>query len=259
MSSPLLAGCDLRKSYGSVTALDGVSLDLNPGDSVAIVGASGSGKSTLLRCLAWLEQPGSGQVRFEGTPVMELDATRRRTFRRRVQLMLQDAAHALNPRWRALALVREPLDLLRQDLDAKTRQALARRWMERVALPDWVADRLPGELSGGQRQRVLLARAMVLDPSALLLDEPFAGLDPPAQGELLSLLRDLRAGRQLATAFVTHDPGVAAAVADRIAVFSHGRIVEHGTAARLLAHPVHPSTRLLVTCYKARLFDGGLS
>lgn len=257
MRPPVLAACDLRKSYGSVTALDGVSLDLHPGDSLAIVGESGSGKSTLLRCLAWLEQPGGGYVRFEGAPVMELDTTGRREFRRRVQLMLQDAAQALNPRWRALALVREPLDLLRPDLDATARETLARRCMERVALPDWAADRLPGEFSGGQRQRILLARAIVLDPSVLLLDEPFAGLDPPVQGELLALLRHLRAERQMATAFVTHDPGLAAAVADKIAVFGRGRIVEHGPTAGLLAQPVHPTTRLLVACHKARLFGGG--
>jgi peptide/nickel transport system ATP-binding protein len=252
MSEPILVAQGLERRYRRACALDGVSVSISAGDSLAIVGESGCGKSTLLRCLAGLERAEAGSVYFGGAEVSQLQGEDRKRFCRSVQLVLQDATRALNPWWSGLTLVREPLDLLRRDLSMPQRETVARCWMDRVGLPASVVERLPGELSGGQRQRLLLARAMTLSPSVLLLDEPLAGLDPPIQAAILELLKGLRSERPLATVLVTHSLGAAAQGAERIVVMRSGRLVEQQTMTAFLAGPQDPYSREILAGWQAR-------
>jgi peptide/nickel transport system ATP-binding protein len=252
VSATLLRGVSLHKQYAAATALDEVSLDLSAGGLVALVGASGSGKSTLARCLAGLESPDSGTVEWQGEPIASLARDARRQFHRNVQLVMQDAAAALNPRWKGLDLIREPLDLLRQDLARADRELRARQWLERVELPADAAIRTPGEMSGGQRQRLLLARAMTLDPQILLLDEPLTGLDTPVQAAFLELLLRLRRERELGCLLVTHNIAVALSVADEIVVMHHGRMEDRCPARSFAATARHPHARSLLDAARER-------
>ncbi len=252
MSEALLVARELAKRHRAACALGGVSLSIGAEESLAIVGESGCGKSTLLRCLAGLERPDTGSVVFEGVVVWRLRGEQRKRFCRGVQLVLQDAARALNPWWNGLALVREPMDLLRSDLSRQERDVVARRWLERVGLPASVTERLPGELSGGQRQRLLLARAMTLEPAVLLLDEPLAGLDPPIQRDILDLLQELRRDRPLATVLVTHSLGAAAHCAERIAVMRSGVIVELQSMDSFFSGPQHLYSQEILAGWQAR-------
>lgn len=252
MSAAVLVARDLWRIHQPVRALGGVSLPIMPAESLAIVGESGSGKSTLLRCLAGLERPDAGTVQFAGADVFSVRGERRRRFCQSVQLVLQDASRSLNPAWKSLALVREPMDLLRRDLSGPERDMVARRWMERVGLPASAAERLPGELSGGQRQRLLLARAMTLNPAVLLLDEPLAGLDPPVQRGILDLLTELRAERPLATVLVTHSMSAAVRGAEEIAVMREGVFVERRSMAQFLAGPSDPYSREILAGWRLR-------
>ncbi len=226
MTEPLaiLEAKALCKRYGGNTILDGVTFTVERGAMLSIVGESGSGKSTLLRCLAFLQQPDSGEVCFEGSPLRTLRGMALTAFRQQVQLVMQDAAMGLNPHRDALSNVQEPLDILRRELERATRQRLALASMADVGLDTTLATRYPLELSGGQRQRLQIARAMVLRPRMLLLDEPFAGLDAPVQAELVALLEGLRRNQGLTCVLVTHDLELAWSVSSRIAVLSNGRL-----------------------------------
>jgi ABC-type dipeptide/oligopeptide/nickel transport system ATPase subunit len=252
MSPVLLRGVALCRKYPMATALDGVSLDLAPGRLVALVGASGSGKSTLARCLAGLEPPDSGMVQWQGNPLASLSRDGRRQFRRQVQLVMQDASAALNPRWNGLNLVREPLELLRKDLPRAQRERCARQWLERVGLPADTVARMPGELSGGQRQRLLLARAMTLSPRILLLDEPLTGLDTPVQAAFLELLLSLRKEQELGCLLVTHSIAVALSIADEVAVMHQGQMEERCPAHSFAALARHPHARSLLDAARER-------
>jgi ABC-type glutathione transport system ATPase component len=228
-----------------VEALAGVDLDLARGAALALVGPSGSGKSTLARCLVRLEEPTSGEIRFEGTDVLALRGPALRAFRERVQLVLQDAAAALDPRLSALESVAEPLEILgRGSRDERRRRA--RDLIESVGLSADTAARRPLDLSGGQRQRVAIARALAVQPRLLVLDEAFTGLDASVQAQIASLLADLRDRHDLTYLFVSHDLPLMSVLAEEVAILSRGRIVERAPAAEILAAPRHPETRALV-------------
>jgi peptide/nickel transport system ATP-binding protein len=234
-----------RRHGARVAALRGVDLRLGQGRSLALVGQSGSGKSTLARCAARLDEPTSGEVWFEGVDVAQRHGRALRAFHEGVQLVLQDAAAALDPRHDAAAIVREPLDALGRGT-REERRARVRELMARVGLPESCAGRRPAELSGGQRQRLALARALALRPRVLILDEAFAGLDASVQAQIARLLQDLRTREGLSYLHVSHDLALMAALADEVAVLLEGRVVESGRAADVLRHPQHPHTRALV-------------
>lgn len=251
----LLEGRRMTKHYGArgrpwggrghIHALEAADLAVRAGERVAVVGPSGSGKSTLARCLAGLEDLTSGEVLFDGTAVDRLSAPARRPFRRGVQMVFQEAATSLNPRWDAGWSVAEPLVLL----DLAPAGDLERRvgaHLNEVGLPGDVIQRRPHELSGGQRQRVALARALAVGPRALVLDEATTGLDGPIQAQILDLVRDLQVRSGLACVFVSHDLRLVAAVADRVVVMSEGHIVETGAVEEILGAPSHETTRALV-------------
>ncbi|MCU0227908.1 MAG: ATP-binding cassette domain-containing protein [Bryobacterales bacterium] len=221
---PLLEASGVCVRYGNRDALRDVSLRVERGEWLSIVGESGSGKSTLLRCLAHLQQPDSGELWFEGCLVQPRRGAAWRAFREGVQLVMQDAATALNPRWQAKALVTEPLELLRPELKPPDRERIALEWMAAVGLPASIAHRKPSACSGGERQRLQLARVLTLQPRLLLLDEPFAGLDLPVQRDLLQLLVGLRTNPGLTCVLVTHDLELAWSVSSRIGLLEEGTL-----------------------------------
>jgi peptide/nickel transport system ATP-binding protein len=228
----------------ALPALAGVDLDIHRGTALALVGQSGSGKSTLARCLARLEEPTGGEIRFDGVDLLAVRGRALRPFRARVQLILQDSATALDPRFAAAEIVSEPLEILGRGAPGERRRR-AIELMESVGLSAALATRRPMELSGGQRQRLAIARALAVEPELIILDEAFAGLDAPVQAQIASLLGDLRSRRGLTYLFVSHDLGLMTLVAEEAAVLFEGRIVEQGPVDRLFAEPRHPHSRAL--------------
>jgi oligopeptide/dipeptide ABC transporter ATP-binding protein len=250
LNAPILSVADVsvvfagRGRRGGATAVDGVNLDIAPGEIVALVGESGCGKTTLARTVLGLEQVTSGQVRFDGKAISYRTAALR-GYRRQVQLVLQDPTGSLNPRHTVYEAVAEGVRIHKL---GNERQRVADA-LSRCGLrpPERFFERYPHELSGGQRQRVVIAGALVLEPKALVADEPVASLDASVRGEILSLLLRLRDDLGLAALVVTHDLGLAWNIADRLAVMYLGRIVEVGTPEQVFADPQHPYTRALMS------------
>lgn len=232
-------------------ALDGADLQLAPGEVVALVGESGSGKTTLARTLLGLQKPVSGEVRFGERPI-DYSGRGLRALRRRVQLVLQDPAGALNPRHTVYDAVAEGLrihGLVDADPQGRSETELVAAALAAAGLrpPEALFLRYPHELSGGQRQRVLIAGALVMGPELLVADEPVSSLDASIRGEILALLLQLREELGLGVLVVTHDLGLAWNIADRIAVMYLGRIVESGPTEEVLARPRHPYTQALLS------------
>ncbi|MBK9067973.1 MAG: ATP-binding cassette domain-containing protein [Gemmatimonadetes bacterium] len=266
MTEPLLVVQDLCRHYPSggwlrpgpvVRAVDGVSLELARGETLALVGESGSGKSTLARALLRLEEPDAGTVRFEGTDVLALSGEALRALRRRMQIVFQDASGALNPRMTVGDAVAEGLEIHRL-CRPDERPDRVRALLQEVGLDPDLAGRYPRALSGGQRQRVVIARALAVEPSFLILDEPVSALDVSVQAQVLTLLLDLQQRRGLAYLYIAHDLAVVRQVAHRVAVMYLGRLVEMGPTEAVLAAPAHPYTQALISAVPA-LVGGGAS
>ncbi|MCP3956593.1 MAG: ATP-binding cassette domain-containing protein [bacterium] len=254
VSESLLSARGLRKRYTrrggwskplAVQALDGVAVEVVSGSTVAVVGESGSGKSTLARCLALLERPDSGSIRFRGDDLLAANRRSVTAARRRIQMIFQDPASALDPRWTAAEIVGEPLRIRgRERARERRRQALGA--MEQVGLLARWADRRPRELSGGQRQRLAIARALILEPEILILDEALSALDLSVQARIVNLLLDLQASRDLAYVFISHELSMVRYLADEVVVLQTGKVVERDTVAGVFNEPRHPHTRELL-------------
>jgi oligopeptide/dipeptide ABC transporter ATP-binding protein len=249
-AAPILSASDVRVRFGgrgrraAATAVDGVNLDIAPGEIVALVGESGCGKTTLARTMLGLERATEGQVSYAGQPLSYRSAALR-TYRRQVQLVLQDPTGSLNPRHTVYEAVAEGVRIHRLgNEEARVADALSRCGLRP---PERFYSRYPHELSGGQRQRVVIAGALVLEPQVLVADEPVASLDASVRGEILSLLLKLRDELGLAALVVTHDLGLAWNIADRLAVMYLGRIVEVGTPEQVFSDPQHPYTKALMS------------
>lgn len=234
----------------SLTALDAVSLEVRRGETLAVVGESGSGKSTLGRLVLRLDEPTSGAISFAGEDITHVKGEKLRQLRRRFQMVYQSPFDSLNPRMTIEQLITEPL-LSFGEGDRASRSERAVELSEQVALPDGMLDRFPDELSGGQRQRVAIARALALDPEFLVLDEAVSALDVSVQAQILKLLDDLQRERELSYLFITHDLGVVAETADRIAVLKDGSLVECGDAGQIFQHPREEYTRMLIEAVPA--------
>ena len=223
-------------------ALDGVSLTVQPGERVGLVGASGSGKSTLLRALLGLEPLQGGEVRLAG----QAFTGRERALRRQVQIVFQDPAGSLDPRWRAWELVAEPLALLDPVPERAEQRRRAEAWLARVGLDAGMAERFPHQFSGGQRQRLAIARALIVEPALLVLDEAVSALDVSVRGQILTLLDDLCSAQGTALLFVTHDLGVVRAATDRLYVMDAGRLIESGPTDAVFRAPREAVTAALL-------------
>ncbi len=251
ISEPLLRARGLKRQYlrrgrrrQRVQALDGVDLMVRPGSVLAVVGETGSGKSTLGRCLALLERPDAGSIQFLGQDLLALDGRRASQLRRQIQLIFQDPASALNPRFTAAELVAEPLRI--QKVDRKSRRRRAIQAMEQVGLLARWADRRPAQLSGGQRQRLAIARALVLEPRLLILDEALSALDVSVRARIVNLLLELQSTLGLAYVLISHDLQLAGYLADEIVVLKSGRVVEKGLVKDIFSQPQHVHTRQLL-------------
>jgi peptide/nickel transport system ATP-binding protein len=256
LPTPIVQGTALTKTYPvrqgwwgakrPLVALDHVDIAIGSGQTVALVGESGCGKSTLARILTGLIPPSGGQVSYQGTPVEQLEGEGRRTFRRNVQMVVQDPYSSLSPRMRIAEIVEEPMvangwsrDLVRE----RTTEVLEEVGLDPVAS----LDKDPHEFSGGQRQRIAIARAVAPRPEVIVLDEPVSALDVSIRAQVLNLLRDLQDAHGVSYLMVTHDLADVASLADEVVVLFLGRVVERGATAEVLAAPVHPYTQALVS------------
>ncbi|MFC8749944.1 ABC transporter ATP-binding protein [Pseudomonas oryzihabitans] len=231
-----------------VKAVDGVSFDLHAGETLALLGESGCGKTTTGKALLrLLDGPRiGGSARLGGAELLTADGRTLQRLRRQIQIVFQDPFASLDPRMRIAATLEQGLLALRPELDAAERQRRAAALVERVGLPGDTLQRFPHEFSGGQRQRIAIARALIVEPQVLVCDEPTSALDVSVQAQILDLLRELQAERGLAYLFITHNFGVVEYLADRIAVMDGGRIVEQGSAERVLRAPAHAMTQRLL-------------
>jgi peptide/nickel transport system ATP-binding protein len=254
-AAPLLQAENLRKRYvrggrfgargSGVQALSGVDLTIAAGSTLALVGESGSGKSTLARCLALLESPDSGTVRYQGRDLLSLDRRQSRVLHTHIQLIFQDAAGALNPLFTVAEAIGEPLAIQGHPADDALRRQVS-GLLEQVGLPERCAGQSPLALSGGQRQRVAIARALILRPRLIILDEALAGLDLSIQAQIANLLGELRVRESLTYLYISHDLSMVRCLADEIHVMLEGRIVERGAPREVFASPRHPYTRDLL-------------
>jgi len=229
-----------------VRAVDDISFSIEAGETFGLVGESGSGKTTAGRCLLRLIEPTSGSVRFRGEDVLSFSRSRLRDARRDMQVVFQDPYSSLNPRMRARQIVEEPL-IIHGIGDRAARKARVGELFDLVGLDAAHLERFPHEFSGGQRQRIGLARALALNPSFLVLDEPVSALDVSVQAQVVNLLMDLQTQLALTYLFIAHDLRLVEHICARVAVMYLGKIVEMGPTASLFASPQHPYTRALLS------------
>src|SRR5438270_4701997 len=255
---PLLRTQGVSKSYvrsglwqktQPVQALSDVTLEIQAGSTTAIVGESGSGKSTLAMCIAGLEKPDRGHIWFKSKLLTGLDPAEILALRQKIQLIFQGSATAFNPRFSALEITSEPLDIA-GSLTRHARRELALDCMRLTGLGSELAPRSPLALSGGQRQRLAIARALTLSPELMIFDESFSGIDLLLEAQLVELLRTLKISKGLTYVVITHDLSLAASLAEHVAVMQAGHVVEQGLVAAVFSHPKHAHTLALLAAMR---------
>lgn len=252
-NTPLLSAIDLRKSFKvssqshsarTLTALDGVSLQLSARETLGIAGESGCGKSTLAKVMAGLLLPDAGRVLYKGTPLLQLEKAAATVFRRKTQMIFQDPFSSLNPRMRIGDSISEPLKIA--GISAPLQRAELSRLLEAVGLRDDVANRFPDEFSGGQRQRIGIARALASSPEILIADEPVSSLDISIQAQIINILIQMKRDFALSMIIVSHNLLVLRHICDRIIIMYLGAVVECGPASELFRRCRHPYTEALI-------------
>jgi len=244
---PIRKGIVFQRQVGAVQAVDGISFDINEGETLGIVGESGCGKSTTARLITRLLEPTSGSISYEGRDISHLSRQELKPLRRDMQVVFQDPYSSLNPRKTVGTIIGEPFIIHGIEYDTAKRKRRVQDLMEQVGLNPEHYNRLPFEFSGGQRQRIGVARAIALKPRLVVADEPVSALDVSIQAQILNLLRDLQRELGLTIVFIAHDLSVVRHMCDRVAVMYLGKIVEFAENEQLYDHPRHPYTGALLS------------
>ena len=235
----------LSKSRGRVYAVDGVSFEIRPGETLGLVGESGCGKTTVGRSILRLIEPSGGNIFVDGTDICQLPASQMKSMRQYMQMIFQDPYGSLSPRMRILSILKEPLDVFGFSRSLDPKKAVAEA-LDRVGLRPEYINRFPHELSGGQRQRVAIARALILRPRLIVADEPVSALDVSIQAQIINLMVRLQKEMGLSYLFISHDLSVIKYISDRIAVMYLGKIVEMARRDDLYRQQFHPYTEALL-------------
>ncbi len=256
--SPLLSTIDLCKYFplkqgffsrqkGAVYSLDKASFQINKGTTLGVVGESGSGKTTLGRTLLKLYAPTSGKIYFQGSDITSISENKMLAFRKNMQMIFQDPLSSFNPRMRIKDILAEPF-VIHKVCGKKEFQEKIKLLLEKVKLSANALERFPHEFSGGQKQRIAIARAIALNPSFIVADEPVSALDVSVRSQILNLMMELKRELNLTYLFISHDLSVVQHMSDYVAVMYLGRIVEYATSEELFSNPLHPYTKILMSC-----------
>jgi oligopeptide/dipeptide ABC transporter ATP-binding protein len=246
MHFPLTQGIIFQRKVGAVRAVDGVSFTIRKGETLGLVGESGCGKSTTGRAILQLHRPTAGAVQFEGVELTKLKGEALRRMRRKMQMIFQDPYASLNPRMTVGSIIGEPLEI-HGLAKGKEKQQRVEELLRVVGLNPYFANRYPHEFSGGQRQRIGIARALAVNPSFIVCDEPISALDVSIQAQIINLLEELQDEFGLTYLFIAHDLSVVRHISDRIAVMYLGKIVEVADRLELYENPLHPYTKALLS------------
>lgn len=258
MTQPILQVTNLEKRFpikkgifgktvGYVHAVDGISFNLKPGESLGLVGESGCGKSTAVKSLLRLIEPSGGQILFEDQDVTHLDPAELRKLRQNLQIVFQDPYSSLNPRLTIGQSIAEPMDIFKVCKSAKQRKERISQLLEKVGLRPEFANRYPHEFSGGQRQRICIARALALNPKIIIGDEPLSALDVSIQAQVINLMERIQAEFNLSYLIISHDLAVIEHMCDRVCVMYLGRFVEMADDKAIIGNPLHPYTQALLS------------
>ncbi len=243
---PITSGIVVQRQVGAVKAVDSVDFDVYKGETLGLVGESGCGKSTTGRTVLQLYRPTAGSVMFEGNELTTLRGDELRGIRRRMQIIFQDPFASLNPRMTVGNIVSEPL-VIHNVMSKKDRRQFVEELLVKVGLNPFYINRYPHEFSGGQRQRIGIARALALNPSFIVADEPISALDVSIQAQVVNLLEDLQKELNLTYLFIAHDLSMVRHICDRVAVMYLGKIVELGPTHQVYDNPLHPYTQSLLS------------
>ncbi|WP_103529821.1 ABC transporter ATP-binding protein, partial [Streptomyces sp. SM12] len=244
---PLTQGIVLRRQVGAVQAVDGVSFELYPGETLGIVGESGCGKSTVAKLLMSLERPTSGEIFYKGEDISRLSGRALKAVRRNIQMVFQDPYTSLNPRMTVGDIIGEPFEIHPEVAPKGDREAKVRELLDVVGLNPEYINRYPHQFSGGQRQRIGIARGLALNPEIIICDEPVSALDVSVQAQVINLMEKLQDEFGLAYMFIAHDLSIVRHISDRVGVMYLGKIVEIGSDTAIYEHPTHPYTQALLS------------
>ena len=243
---PVYRGNVLRKRTGTVKAVDGISINIMPGQTYSLVGESGCGKTTTSRMLLMADQPTEGSIYFDSRPMHQFSGAERRNFRSSVQAVFQDPWSSLNPRMRVDQIISEPL-ITHQKLSRSAVQSQVQELLQVVGLHPFHAERYPHEFSGGQRQRIAIARALSTRPKLIVLDEPVSALDVSIRAQILNLLKELQASYELSYLLIAHNLATVRYMSHTVGVMYLGKIVEEAPPIALFTNPQHPYTKALIS------------